>query len=1138
MQHLWSRAAQSRSTCRCPSCITSSRQALSRQTTTDAVRFSPFRYYGHRFAFYSSSILATATFADSLNKDKKQKELSRQIKEARDELIARQAEQDRRLEALGISRHHLEKHQQDGYSTGEARNSKYSDELDGAWNSGNDDNEDYNEHTNVLPKDSAHYTYVPAARRYGTVRDRYIKSILDNYKLERQSYEPSLSNDEQPARNLMDSNGPLKWSSSPEADRHVEEFRTAYGPSNTMSREQSDPDAQQLMNEQILGDPVHDLRILQMREHPDFDDRSEHLRECMFEHQVHFDLYLQNLHNDVPSDDPCEVDQTHDWCSLLEWAKVQKAKRKRLGFGKAPGILLQELQAFTPTLLKEITETGSVMDMVQGIPSRDAARVPPYLGHLSEKKKALMARAVYKLVLSITQLFYQRDNTRRYQLQLPPLPIVDRQELINFWSYYIRISNEAPNSEHETIFPVPPLPIYQTSLSRQKIINKLVDKVQHVKKILRSQQSHETTMNLICIELLHSNIPLDIHAFNEILMYLSARSDYDLVALFIQFLDESHLRPNEVTVTWILQYYRLSGRRQGFQQYVARMYGRIPCWSSMVRNPMLMIPFLARPKFVIEKPSPGHPALGGLSKVIELKDEPYRPYPTDQQRLPRIFEKARRNQHVYSQLIQGALTFGYVEDAFDYWVEMVRYGWECTQAAFASLLKHCADTRNWITGFGIWERRKTLIRFPNAKVYIQALKLCIVCGRRTEYQDILAEGIRSETLAQDGSWPVTTLYNGDSVSTHLSWVIGLEAELRIVTNALALEVEVIKRCLDNTCEDSIFYPVDVRCHLLQEKEVISSHGPSMPNSQSGSMSYFKVDTVDAQETRESNTSVTSQFPSDSLHKKQGESAAQQSRADVTEKLYHFKDTHTSKSKNTGPDWSHDFDPGFDHPDNSVESFKELENLLSLSAVVPDYSSQQGVDNQEHVVSPTSRYRKARCDMDTSRDLEERGDVSAALFDYESLAFYSVRLDCAEAEHPVVLPTTTLDVTKNLTDQKGTCNRNKEATAKIKQKALKGQREEETEVTFVSSDSRSYFVHPMLRKQPTLKKRKSRGILRERERRKRILSWFLKQKPEGDGTLKPVETSRRWRRYMNGSPARVRGVSCSFHLPWVDPRHSI
>ena len=97
MQTLWSRVVQTKCTCRCPSCLPTP-TAVSRRATTAAakrrLRFSD------AFTFFYSSILATAAVTDAKRKDEKTKEWDRTIGEAKEELKAIEAEQERRLQAL------------------------------------------------------------------------------------------------------------------------------------------------------------------------------------------------------------------------------------------------------------------------------------------------------------------------------------------------------------------------------------------------------------------------------------------------------------------------------------------------------------------------------------------------------------------------------------------------------------------------------------------------------------------------------------------------------------------------------------------------------------------------------------------------------------------------------------------------------------------------------------------------------------------------------------------------------------------------------------------------------------------------------------------------------------------------------
>ncbi|MCJ1438523.1 hypothetical protein MMC27_007913 [Xylographa pallens] len=97
MQTIWSRAIQAKSSCRCPSCLTTP-SAITRRPNTAAASRS-FRY-GDIATFFYSSILATAAVADAERKDAKRKKLDNSITEAVEALKAMESEQQKRLQIL------------------------------------------------------------------------------------------------------------------------------------------------------------------------------------------------------------------------------------------------------------------------------------------------------------------------------------------------------------------------------------------------------------------------------------------------------------------------------------------------------------------------------------------------------------------------------------------------------------------------------------------------------------------------------------------------------------------------------------------------------------------------------------------------------------------------------------------------------------------------------------------------------------------------------------------------------------------------------------------------------------------------------------------------------------------------------
>ncbi|KAL8819165.1 MAG: hypothetical protein Q9223_002341 [Gallowayella weberi] len=97
MQTVWARVVQTRCSCNCSSCF-SSAGTISRRATTAPIR----RRLGldDVFAAFFSTVAFASTVADSNRKAAKQNEWVRVIKEAKDDLIALKAQQQRRISNL------------------------------------------------------------------------------------------------------------------------------------------------------------------------------------------------------------------------------------------------------------------------------------------------------------------------------------------------------------------------------------------------------------------------------------------------------------------------------------------------------------------------------------------------------------------------------------------------------------------------------------------------------------------------------------------------------------------------------------------------------------------------------------------------------------------------------------------------------------------------------------------------------------------------------------------------------------------------------------------------------------------------------------------------------------------------------
>ena len=101
MQVVWSRAAQARCICNCPSCLSTTNAIFRRATTATARRTVRV---GNVFTVSLSSLAAGLAFADSKKKDDRRKQWDKVIGEARARLEATEIEQQNRLAALSDAR--------------------------------------------------------------------------------------------------------------------------------------------------------------------------------------------------------------------------------------------------------------------------------------------------------------------------------------------------------------------------------------------------------------------------------------------------------------------------------------------------------------------------------------------------------------------------------------------------------------------------------------------------------------------------------------------------------------------------------------------------------------------------------------------------------------------------------------------------------------------------------------------------------------------------------------------------------------------------------------------------------------------------------------------------------------------------
>jgi len=247
-----------------------------------------------------------------------------------------------------------------------------------------------------------------------------------------------------------------------------------------------------------------------------------------------------------------------------------------------------------------------------------------------------------------------------------------------------------------------------------------------LKQHKRQKISTPTLLARICYNLSASPLPPNLDTYNTLLLGLSAAEQPHIVTHVIRSLRQCNLRPNETSITAILNHYTATDDAASFVHFVETMRGKHLGLA------------LARPDVRITAVSNGRlvPKEGDPTKIIQL------PYPT-----PKVF----------AALISGVTKFGGFDTALGVCKNMGEEGWGLCMSGLAPLLQDCADRRDWEAGLSVWDQVQQLKarskrqefdqhrgheRVP-MRVYAAMLRLCLSKGEKKLYEEVWNEATRA-----------------------------------------------------------------------------------------------------------------------------------------------------------------------------------------------------------------------------------------------------------------------------------------------------------------------------------------------------------------------------------------------------------
>ena len=306
--------------------------------------------------------------------------------------------------------------------------------------------------------------------------------------------------------------------------------------------------------------------------------------------------------------------------------------------------------------------------------------------------------------VGVPQDFSNRPATHQHDLWL---------KIAKMNRYLQRLrSNE--NSTHKTIHDWPASPAYDRdnfSTDDQQKLNAGLCSI-----FEQQARSKDITLMLenICSLLLLAPSPPNVTTYNLLITHLTHLQQNELVKMVLESFNESHIRPNEITITATLKFLTVSNDRRGFRGYVNRLRGR---------HGGLM---LARPDIKVTAAAEG--------RLIRRKTK--------------VIQEAPKNIHVFGALIQGTLKFCGVKRGMIVYYEMLKEGWEPNMQILAAILRRCHLNRDWDGGYAVWRHIKETSQYISYRAYLWMLQLCQICKRQEIYDEILKE-LNSQGLSLD-----------------------------------------------------------------------------------------------------------------------------------------------------------------------------------------------------------------------------------------------------------------------------------------------------------------------------------------------------------------------------------------------------
>lgn len=435
--------------------------------------------------------------------------------------------------------------------------------------------------------------------------------------------------------------------------------------------------------------------------------------------------------SDMRADTGLETKLDWTWEGVFSWASRHKEMRAALGFQDWRGPPLSILRRLSAPEILELLSDNRILHRFFGGPDcANLVQEPPSLA-VSTQKIRTQEWSVTKMVIQLLsaanpleQVTLPSDSPPVYHA----MPLVPSIHVGNWRTELARAKRMLDilynHSEHSNFYeridrPLAPRYEWDNDTRGDDLIN-LNSALDTTLQQLTSEDRLHTLMAEVCQRLLLSRTPPNIHTYNLLLVRFCRLGRASLVYTVLESMEESHIRPNEITHATVLRFFTVTDNRDAFHMYVRRMEG----WKRGLA--------LADPNTTY------HPLVEHCLRRFGVGKR-------------KIAVKARMNQEVYTALIVGFLRFCDTEDAMYWYRGMEEHGWKPSSEMLVTILETCYRNKDWAGGVSAWlQFGKEALKLTRS-AYEWMLRLCKRCGHPRFYSMVLDDGVRK------GAFPTSLL---------------------------------------------------------------------------------------------------------------------------------------------------------------------------------------------------------------------------------------------------------------------------------------------------------------------------------------------------------------------------------------------